>query len=69
MHIFKEIMGISPYAYVMKIRMERAADFLALSDKTVAEIANMVGFKDSLYFSTPFARTTGKSPSEWRQLR
>lgn len=69
MHLFKEIMGISPYAYVMKIRIERAADFLALSDKTVAEIANKVGFKDSLYFSKAFKKRMGMSPIEFRRKK
>ena len=66
MHLFKEIMDMSPYAYVMKIRMERAAEFLALSDKTVAEVAAKVGFKDPLYFSKTFKRVYGSSPKTFR---
>lgn len=65
-HLFKEIMGASPYSYVIKIRMERAAEFLALSDSSVAEVAVKVGFKDPLYFSKAFKKNFGMSPMKFR---
>jgi len=66
MHLFKEVMGTSPYAYVLNIRMERAAELLALSDDPVAEIAAKVGFKDALYFSKTFTKAYGRSPKAFR---
>lgn len=66
-HLFKEIMGVSPYSYILKIRMERAAEFLALSDSSVAEVAAKVGFKDPLYFSKAFKKSFGMSPVKFRR--
>ena len=66
MHLFKEIMGVSPHAYVMKIRMERAAECLVFTEESVTEVANRVGFKDSLYFSKAFKKKFGVSPIKFR---
>lgn len=65
-HLFKETMGTSPYAYVLNIRMERAAELLALSEDSVAEIATKVGFKDALHFSKTFKKAYGISPKVFR---
>ena len=69
MHLFKEAMGASPHAYVLAIRMERAAEFLALSLDSVGEIAAKVGFNDALYFSKVFKKRFGISPTEFRKVK
>ena len=69
MHLFKEKMGISPYAYFQRIRMQRAAELLVFSRDSVAEVASKVGFKDALYFSKAFKKVYGSSPSEFRERR
>lgn len=48
------------------IRMEQAKRMLRDSDASVASIASACGFSDSGYFSKRFRKSTGKSPTEWR---
>lgn len=48
------------------IRMEQAKRMLRDSDASVASIASACGFSDSGYFSKRFRKSTGRSPTEWR---
>ena len=66
-HIFKEDTGTSPYAYVLGIRLERSAELLALSELSVSEVAERVGFCDPLYFSKLFKKKYGASPLKFRR--
>lgn len=66
-HIFKESTGVSPYAYVLNLRMEKAAELLALSDVPVAEVAYKVGIDNPLYFSKLFKKQYGLSPTVFRK--
>ena len=65
-HIFKECTGVSPYAYILNLRMKMAAELLALSDLPIAEIAYKTGFDNPLYFSKIFKKQYGVSPSSFR---
>lgn len=66
-HVFKDSTGVSPYAYVLNLRMEKAAEQLALSGIPVAEIAYKVGFDNPLYFSKMFKKKYGVSPTVFRK--
>jgi AraC-like DNA-binding protein/quercetin dioxygenase-like cupin family protein len=63
--VFKERTGMSPLAFLMKIRMEQARTLLR-SDLSIEQIAMSVGFNDPLYFSKQFKRWYGMSPSHYR---
>ena len=66
-HLFKESMGVSPYAYLLGIRLEKAAELLALSDIPIYEVAYKTGFSDPLYFSKLFKREYALSPKSFRK--
>ena len=66
-HLFKESMGVSPYAYVLELRLERAAEMLLSTDRSVAEISYAVGFSDPLYFSRRFKKHYLLSPLAFRK--
>lgn len=66
-HIFKDSTGVSPYAYVLNLRMEKAAELLALSNVPVGEIGEKVGFDNPLYFSKMFKKQYGVSPTTFRK--
>lgn len=68
-HRFRDVFGTPPQTYVEGCRHEMAERLLLTTEKSVKEVAYSCGFKDPLYFSKRFARTTGKSPSEWRRLQ
>ena len=65
-HAFKESTGTSPKHYLLGLKMDMAAQLLAGSTLSVAEIARAVGIEDENYFSRLFKRFTGKTPRAGR---
>lgn len=61
--LFKEQMGMSPYQYLVKVRVERAAELLRGGRRNVTEAAFSVGFQDLSRFSRAFAARFGRKPS------
>lgn len=60
-------MGTTPSAYVLDLRLQRAADRMTADPRaTITAIAFDLGFNDSAYFSRCFRQKFGKSPREWR---
>ena len=53
-------------AYIRNRRIERAKELIANTEKSVEEIAGMVGFLDSDYFRRVFKKTVGVSAKTWR---
>ncbi|MCQ2379321.1 MAG: AraC family transcriptional regulator [Victivallaceae bacterium] len=65
--VFRDISGISPMGYVLKLRLETAKEMLAKEPLLrIKEIAAKSGFDDANYFSRVFRKSTGCSPSEFR---
>ena len=54
--------GISPIAYIQKIRLSKAEHLLKHTDMTVMEIALTVGIPNTAHFSTLFKREPGVRP-------
>lgn len=63
---FKEAVGETPMAYLTRRRLETAATYLTQSSHTVAQIAELVGYRDPLYFSKVCRRHFGRPPSALR---
>jgi AraC family transcriptional regulator len=59
---FRQRMGCSPMAYVMRLRLERAKEMLARGDQRIADTAAALGFYDQSHFTRTFRRATGVSP-------
>lgn len=66
-HVFTESIGVSPYHYLMNLRIARAKELLECSALRVGEIAESVGFADPLYFSRIFRKYAGMSPRAYRE--
>ena len=67
---FKEFTGFTPMQYIRTIRMSSAQSLLETTEYNVAEISDIVGYENPLYFSRIFKKQHGISPSEFRrQLR
>jgi AraC-like DNA-binding protein len=64
--MFKEHTGISPKRYQITIRMQRAQDLLANTNKSIKEIAAILGFNSAFHFSRQFNELYGTSPRNWR---
>lgn len=65
--IFKEYTGESPMGYLLRLRMQRASELLAVTSLPVAEIAQAVGHGDAAYFSRIFKQQAGVSPLQYRK--
>lgn len=65
--LFNEYIGVTPYAYLQRQRMEKAKYMLKNSSVSIKEIAEKLGFRNALYFSTVFSRSVGMSPSSFRK--
>ena len=66
-HIFTEKIGMPPYRYQLKLRIERAIDLLQNTDISVSECARVVGFENVSYFCRIFKKVTGNSPSFYKK--
>jgi AraC-like DNA-binding protein len=66
---FQAATGDSPIAYLIQLRVNRAANLLRQTDAPITEIAFQVGFNDSNYFARQFRRLIGMSPRLYRQQR
>jgi AraC family L-rhamnose operon transcriptional activator RhaR/AraC family L-rhamnose operon regulatory protein RhaS len=68
MRTFQAATGLSPIAYLIQLRINRAASQLRTSSASVTEIAFRVGFGDSNYFSRQFRKQMSVTPRQYRQL-
>jgi AraC family transcriptional regulator len=64
---FKATFGVSPHRWLIEHRVELAKELLRLSDTSLAEIANQVGFADQAAFAKTFRGVVGMTPSQWRR--
>ena len=65
--IFKDVMKMTPQAYLAKYRIEKSKGLLTNKSLSIREIAEKVGYNDYLYFGKCFKRFTGVSPQEYRK--
>jgi AraC family transcriptional regulator len=63
---FKASTGMAPYEYVIMRRVERAKTLLLGTGRSVAQVANDVGFSNLSHFRRTFRRHTGFTPGELR---
>jgi len=63
---FREHTSQTPAAYVLSTRIRLAGEALALTDKTIDQIAIETGFPNRHYMSRMFAREVGCGPAEFR---
>jgi AraC-like DNA-binding protein len=63
---FRRAFGVSPHAYLLTRRLERAAAMLRNTDRSVAEICLAVGLTSVGSFTTSFKRAYGHTPTAYR---
>ena len=66
-HFFSKSVGISPYKFILNLRIDEAKELLIYSQMSIQEIAEQVGFPDASYFSRIFRKYTRSTPSEYRK--
>jgi AraC family transcriptional regulator len=66
---FKVALGVSPHAYVVRRRLDRACYLMMSSSKSLSEIALSVGFSDQAHLNRLFRQAFDQSPASWRRER
>ncbi len=65
--IFKRCTGTNFLDYITNLRICAAKEYLCDPFKSAAEIASMVGYDSSSYFTRAFKKNTGLTPTEYRK--
>jgi len=65
--LFKQEMGETLSEYLLRVRIQRAAALLKEGQHKIGDIAGLVGYSASSYFSIMFKKYTGFTPREYIQ--
>ena len=66
---FRLYYGEAPHAYIVRRRVELAAQLILAGRDSLSEIALKCGFHDQAHLSKQFRRLTGEPPAAWRRQR
>ena len=59
--------GASPMNYFIRLKIQKACEYIELTNMKLNEIATHLGFEDAAYFSRTFTKVMGCSPSVYRK--
>ncbi len=62
----KKVFGLTTAQYLLKARIDRAAEMLQRTTETVATVAAATGFYDQAAFTKQFVRLLGETPTQFR---
>ena len=64
--LFHSETGISPITYFIRLKVQKACQYIELSDMKLSDIATVMGFDDAAYFTRIFTKVMGVTPSQYR---
>ena len=67
--LFRRHMKVKFSDFLIEFRLKKACILLKKPEYKVSEIAEMVGFRDSTYFSTVFKKTYNLTPLEYKNTK
>lgn len=67
--LFRRYDNESPYQYLLRLKMNHAAEQLQQPGSLVKRVAEECGFADAFHFSRVFRKTLGLAPKDFRRLR
>ena len=65
-HTFTKQIGLSPINYAINKRIQESKNLLTTTNYSIREIASIVGFSNSSYFTQMFKKITGTTPKSYR---
>lgn len=65
--LFQKETGVSPISYFLRLKIQKACQYIELTDMKLNEIAMILGFEEPAYFSRLFTKIMGMSPSAYRK--
>jgi AraC-like DNA-binding protein len=66
---FKRTFGESPHAFLVRRRVELAAQHMIATDASLSDIALGCGFTDQAHLCKHFRAASGQTPATWRRAR
>ncbi len=64
---FRQVSGESPMRYLLRCRVERAAELLKTTDVPIAQVASACGFFDQSHLARAFREAQGVTPMQYRK--
>lgn len=65
--VFKRLLNMTPFQYLVHVRLSKSIDFLTNTDHSISQIAQYVGFCSSSYYTKCFRKEYGCVPLKYRQ--
>lgn len=66
---FRSMTGSTPIQYVKQVRVQKAAELLASTDRKISDIGAVCGFQEMSYFAKTFRSLKGCTPSEFKKSK
>lgn len=64
--LFQKETGVSPINYFIRLKVQKACQYIELTNLKLNEISMKLGFEEPAYFSRIFTKVMGLSPSAYR---
>jgi AraC-like DNA-binding protein len=64
---FKRTFGESPHVFLVRRRVELAAQYMLTTDASLSDIALRCGFTDQAHLCKQFRQAAGQTPAAWRR--
>lgn len=65
--LFKEVVGCTPQEFIIRLRLNKAAELMKTTNAPIGDIAVRCGYPNQLHFSQAFKKRYGLAPREWRK--
>lgn len=65
--LFSRKTGFSPIDYFIRMKIQKACEYIELTSMKLNEIAVLLGFEEASYFTRTFTKVMGQSPSAYRE--
>lgn len=66
--LFRQYTSFSPIDYFLRLKIQRACQYLELTQLKISEISVLLGFEDMAYFTRLFTKQMKMPPSVYRQM-
>ncbi|MEK4948723.1 AraC family transcriptional regulator [Carnobacterium sp. FSL W8-0810] len=66
--IFRKTTGRTLHEYLIDYRIQKSREYLETTDFNVREVAEKIGYKNSLSFTRVFKRKIGMTPTEYKKM-
>lgn len=66
-HSFRAYTGLTPFAYLNRVRVIKSCEYLTRTDKKITEVASLCGYNNISYFNRIFFKIMKLTPTAYRR--